>query len=323
MASKLRVLVADIGGTNGRLAIASRDATGVDFKLEHLHRYENDQFDSLSALLKHYLYSIPASRPENACLAVAGPNDGRRGYMINRDWEINAELIEKSCGVPRVMLVNDFAALAAAVPGVDPDDLDTIHAGEAGVGPRAVIGPGTGFGVAQLVTGSDDTPLVISTEGGHMALAPGNALEQELWNYLEPRIGYVCVESVLSGPGLVRLYEFLSRRGEASARKMTAPQITGRAVSGSNPLCLASVQLFLGILGGAMGDIVLAQGATGGVYLGGGMLPRVAALIPDSELVPRFLAKGPLQPYLSKIPVHLITAQYVALKGAARLFCYS
>jgi glucokinase len=243
--------------------------------------------------------------------------------MINRDWEIKADAIEASCGLQRVQLVNDFAALAAAVPGLAADDVSTVHPGEGGLGPRAVIGPGTGFGVAQLVAGADDAPLVISTEGGHMALAPGNALEQELWSYLQSRVDYICVETVLSGQGLVRLQQFLSERADQPAAEITASTITGHALAGSDPHCVASVQLFLGILGGAIGDIVLAQGATGGVYLGGGMLPRIAALIPDSELVPRFLAKGPLHAYLSRVPIHLITAEHVALKGAARLFCYS
>ena len=327
MVSKSHLLVADIGGTHGRLAIASRDGASGEVSLAHLQSFENDQFESLEVLLMHYLDSIPdahpASLPEMACLAVAGPNDGRRAYMINRDWEISADTIEASCGLQRVQLVNDFAALAAAVPGLVADDLSAVHAGEAGVGPCAVIGPGTGFGVAQLVAGADDAPTVVSTEGGHMALAPGNTLEQELWGYLQSRVDYVCVESVLSGPGLVRLHGFLSERTGEPAQEMTASQISAQALAGSDSCCQASVQLFLGILGGAVADIALAQGATGGVYLGGGMLPRIAALIPESELVPRFLAKGPLKPYLSKIPVHLITAEHVALKGAARLFCYS
>jgi glucokinase len=323
MASKPLLLVADIGGTNGRLAIASQDELGGEVSLAHLRAFENDSFENLEALLTHYLDGIPGALPESASLAVAGPNDGRRGYMINRDWEIKADAIEASCGLQRVQLVNDFAALAAAVPGLAADDVSTVHPGEAGLGPRAVIGPGTGFGVAQLVAGADDAPLVISTEGGHMALAPGNALEQELWSYLQSRVDYICVETVLSGQGLVRLQQFLSERADQPAAEITASTITGHALAGSDPHCVASVQLFLGILGGAIGDIVLAQGATGGVYLGGGMLPRIAALIPDSELVPRFLAKGPLQAYLSRIPIHLITAEHVALKGAARLFCYS
>jgi glucokinase len=323
MASKPHLLVADIGGTNGRLAIASQEEAGGEVSLAHLQSFENDQFESLEVLLMQYLDGIPDAPPEQACLAVAGPNDGRRGYMINRDWKINADVIEASCGLRRVQLVNDFAALAAAVPSLAADDLSTVHAGEAGDGPCAVIGPGTGFGVAQLVARADDTPLVISTEGGHMALAPGNTLEQELWGYLQSRVDYVCVESVLSGRGLVRLHGFLSERTDEPAQEMTASEITAHALAGSDSCCQASVQLFLGILGGAVADIVLAQGATGGVYLGGGMLPRITALIPESELVPRFLAKGPLQAYLSKIPVHLITTEHVALKGAARLFCYS
>ena len=323
MASKPHLLVADIGATNGRLAIASQDEVSAEVSLAHLHSFENDEFESLAGLLAHYLNEIPAPLPEIACLAVAGPNDGRRGFMINRDWEISADAVEASCGLQRVQLVNDFAALAAAVPGLVSDDLSEVHAGETNVGPHAVIGPGTGFGVAQLIPGPDEAPLVISTEGGHMSLAPGNALEQELWSYLQSHLDYVCVESVLSGQGLVRLQQFCSERAGEPAGKMTASQVSGHALAGSDPHCVAGVQLFLGILGGAMGDIALAQGATGGVYLGGGILPRIAALIPASDLVPRFLAKGPLEPYLSRIPVHLITAEHVALKGAARLFCYS
>jgi glucokinase len=212
MASNTSLLVADIGGTNGRLAVASLHANGEVSSIEQARSFDNNQFESLPGLVSSYLDELTGTRPESACLAIAGPNDGRRGFMINRSWQIDADKVQDQCGLREVALVNDFAALAAGVPGLPKADLSPLQTGEAGMGPCAVIGPGTGFGVAHFVSPADGAPRVTSTEGGHMALAPGNELEIELWNYLQKNVDYYCVEAVLSGGGLVRLHVFICER---------------------------------------------------------------------------------------------------------------
>jgi glucokinase len=317
----MRLLVADIGGTNGRFALASVDDDSGQISLSQVRSFLNSEFSDLKALLGRYLSSLEGEVPGAACMAVAGPNDGRSGFMVNLDWEIDAGELEKNLPLGRIQFVNDFAALAAAVPRLAAEDLLSLHAAPAGPGCISVIGPGTGLGVAALAPGSP--PQVLATEGGHMSWAPADARERELADYLRSSVEYLCVETVLSGLGLVRIYEFLCSGVGGSAVHRSPADITELAVQGSDARCVEAVQIFLAVLGGVSGDIVLAQGATGGVYFGGGILPRIAPLVAGSELLSRLQARGPLTRYMENIPVHLITADNPALTGAAALFCYS
>ncbi len=315
------LLVADIGGTNGRFGLASVDGDSGQISLSQVRSFRNAEFRGLETLLGVYLSTLEGETPNAACLAVAGPNDGRSGFMVNLDWQIDAGELEKTLPLARIQLVNDFAALAASVPRLGAEELLALHTAEAGSGCIAVIGPGTGLGVAALTPGSNRQ--VISAEGGHMSWSPTDARERELADYLRPAVEYLCVETVLSGGGLVRMYEFMSQCAQGSSAQLNPADITERALAGSDAGCVNAVQMFLAIVGSVSGDIALVQGATGGVYLGGGILPRLAPLIPGSELVSRFQAKGPLSPYMKDIPLRLITADNPALTGAAALFCYS
>ncbi len=317
----MRLLVADIGGTNGRFGLASVDDDSGQVSLTQVRSFLNSEFHDLEALLARYLSTLEGEVPSAACLAVAGPNDGRAGFMVNLDWQIDASELEKNLPLERIQFVNDFAALAASVPQLGAGELLSLHAAEAGSGCIAVIGPGTGLGVAALVPGSPRQ--VLATEGGHMSWAPADARERELADYLRSSVEYLCVETVLSGLGLVRIVEFLCAGAGSSPAHSNPAQITELAVQNTDAHCVEAVQIFLSVLGGVSGDIVLAQGATGGIYFGGGILPRIAPLIADSELLNRLQAKGPLTRYMENIPVHLITADNPALTGAAVLFCYS
>jgi len=314
----VRLVVADIGATNGRFAIAERDATGAA-ALFRIAVFENDDFPDFAALIGHYLDNLPDAVPPWACFAVAGPCDGRRGFMVNRDWAVDAGEIESGTALNRVSLVNDFAALAAEVPYLHDGEYRVLHEGERAAGPLSVVGPGTGLGVAQLVPGEEEY-RVIDTEGGHMAFAPRTPMERELLAFLSPADGHVAVEELLSGRGLENIHRFLSERVPGARASATAAEISAAALGGGDPLCRRVVDAFLAILGGALGDIALVHGATGGVYLGGGIPPRLEPLIGESRLLERFRRKGPLESYLRGIPLRLITADFLALRGAARLF---
>jgi glucokinase len=316
----MRLLVADIGGTNGRVGIASVDERSGIITLEQVRTYLNKDFSDLGSLLKQYLSTLEEDIPGSACLAVAGPTDGFTSFMVNLDWEIDAYNLEQVSSITRILLVNDFAAQAAAVLRLGAADIVCLHEGAAGAGGIAVVGAGTGLGVAALTPGINRK--VISGEGGHMSWAPVDASERALHHYLRDRVDYLCVESLLSGAGLVRIYEFLNQDGPQSPIPLGPAHITDRALGDTDATCSECVQMFLAILGSVAGDIVLVQGATAGLYLGGGILPRIAPLLVQSALLERFQSKGPLSSYMENIPVNLITAENTTLTGAAALYCY-
>lgn len=318
MAEHASLVVADIGGTNGRFALASQDPSSGELTLAQLRSYQGGNEEGLTRLVQKYLAEIDTP-PKAMCLGMAGPNDGRSGFMVNRDWTVNAAELEEHCGLDEIVLVNDFEALSAGVPFLQSDDYLVLNEGKAGRGPISVVGPGTGLGVGLVLTGGQHN-RVISTEAGHMAFTPERMLERELLHYLSPGGEYVAAETILSGPGLVRIHQFLSHRAGEPEQLLTPARITGAALAASDVRCQDVVALFLDCLGSYAGDTALAHGATGGLYLGGGVLPRLTALLPSSAFMSRFVDKGPLRGYLSEIPVKLITADFVALSGAARLY---
>jgi glucokinase len=310
------LIVADIGGTNGRFAIAG----GQPIELSHVHTFQNAGLGSLDELLSRYLAELPEDQPKRACLGMAGPSDGRLGRITNLDWVADASALEQRFGLEDVLLVNDFAALASAAPELPEHATRRLNTVEStGTGPISVLGPGTGLGVS-LVTGDTGRRTTISTEAGHMSFAPTNRLEQDLHRYLVDRLEHVSVESLLSGGGLVRIHDFLFEQEGSGTAGLRPAEVTAAALDGSQPSCVHAVQMFLSILGSVAGDIALAHGATGGVYLGGGILPRIAPLLEQSNLCERFVAKGPMRDYLLRIPIRLITADQVALRGAAAIY---
>jgi glucokinase len=313
------VIVADVGGTNGRFAVASMDAAGQHV-LSHQHTYNNEELGNFEQLLALYLEELGSRAPVSACFATAGPNDGRRGLLTNRGWELDAEALEKRFELEHVLFVNDFKALACTVPDL-PDSGSVLLNGVAAVtpGPVCVMGPGTGLGVA-LVVNSSAGHITVSTEGGHMAFAPTTDLELRLRDYVARTHEHVYTELFLSGDGLRRIYSFLCEEEGIENEILTAAQVTAGALGGEDERCLHSIQIFLSILGSVAGDLALAHGALGGVYIGGGIVPRIQPLLGGSDLCERFSAKGRMREYLSGIPLRLITAENIALRGAARLY---
>ena len=313
------VIVADVGGTNGRFALAVPDAETKRYALSHQRTYNNEDLDGFEHLLALYLEELGSAAPQAACFATAGPNDGRVGLLTNRGWELDATALEGRFGLDHVLFVNDFKALACTVPDLPAEGsvlLNNVTA--AGPGPISVMGPGTGLGVALVVNHGAEN-ITLSTEGGHAVFAPSTELEFRLRNYVARTHEHVYTELLLSGDGLRRIYSFLCMEEAGDDAVRSAAQLTKGALGGDER-CVRSVQVFLSILGSVAGDLALVHGALGGVFIGGGIVPRIQPLLGESDLCERFRAKGRMREYLSGIPVRLITAENIALQGAARLY---
>lgn len=319
MAGDKQIIVGDIGGTNGRFAVATVSPEGDVRSLNQRRQYFSADYSSLAEMLKAYLGDLGCERPGEAHLAIAGPTSARQGHLTNLGWEVSASALEHSHGFRTVKLLNDFHALAAAAPGLSKQETLAIKSGERGDGgPISVMGPGTGFGVS-LVIPIEGGHHVVSTEGGHMVFSPVSDLELELTEYLRQHCAHVSLETLFCGSGLARIYGFFAAKGGRIDTCRAPADITSSAMDGSDPLSVESVRLFVSMLASAAGDIALVHGATGGVVLGGGILPRIKPFLSDSDFEERFVAKGPMQGYLEKISVDLITCQNATLVGTARV----
>jgi glucokinase len=315
------IIVADVGGTNGRFAIAS--FAGGTVELSREQTFSNTGLSGFDELLARYLDELGEDVPSGACFATAGPNDGRRGMLTNLGWELDADALESRFGLDDILFVNDFRALARFTPELPESATVAVNevasaGSEAVSGPISVIGPGTGLGVA-IVLRRDDDLITVGTEGGHMAFAPGDELETALRNHLARDYPHVFAELLLSGNGLVRIHDFLADQCGSGRKGMTAAAITEAALAG-DPDCERTVLRFLSIMGSIAGDVALCHGALGGVYLGGGIVRRIVPLLASSDFNERFCAKGVMRDYMSGIPVRLITAEKIARRGAARLY---
>lgn len=310
-----RRLVADIGGTHTRLAI--HDPVRDEFR--HQQLYENHRFHSLQLLISDWALSHREPLPATGCLAVAARIRGDQVSMTNRDWSFSCHALAEKFSLQALAVLNDFEAHAYALPWLRDEDLLTLQAGPqpqaAEALRRAVIGPGTGLGGAVL-DHHESGPKATACEPGHMNLAP-SAGELALWTGLLAEHGRVSVELLLSGEGLSRLRRALAAQSGVPAERLEPAEITARALAGGDRLCENSVATFCALLGGVCGDFLLAAGAWGGLYLAGGILPRLVPLLRSSPFLQRFHQHGPLTSELQEVPVWLITHPSPGLVGAA------
>ncbi|SDG71019.1 glucokinase [Roseospirillum parvum] len=316
-------LLADIGGTNVRFALAPSDGPGEGPAFAHLRALKVADFPDLAGAARAYLDAVrPPTPPASGCIAVAGPVGGNLLTLTNHaGWRIDLQATAAALGLTRLTAVNDFVANAHAVAGLGGDDLLTLRRGAPdGAAPRLVMGPGTGLGVALLVP-CPEAPggwHAVATEGGHASIAAQDDAEWALLADLRRRFGHVSAERVASGPGLVNLYGACCRRaGRAPAEEMHAAAISAAAVDGSDPQARAALDAFFAFLGNAAGSLALATGARGGVWLMGGILPRLAEALTASAFFERFTAKGRFADWLGQVPVHLVTHPAPALVGLA------
>ncbi|MFB4314684.1 glucokinase [Actinomadura sp. 21ATH] len=304
-------LVADVGGTNARFALIEGPGEGP----EHVRALPTRDHADLGEAAAAYLDEAGV-RPGAACLAVAGPVSARTYHLTNAGWAPGtAEAVRERLGVPRLEILNDFEALALSLPRLGPGDLcpvggDALPAAD-GTAPLAVLGPGTGLGVGGLVPAAGDW-LPLAAEGGHADLPAGTDRETELLRLLHAGGGR-SAEHLLSGDGLVRLRGLLADLTGVRAEPLTAAEICRMA----DPLSAETVRAFCGFLGAFAGNVALTLGARGGVFLGGGILPRITDALRSSDFRRRFEDKPPVEDYLRAIPTALIVHPYPALTGAA------
>jgi len=297
-------LLADIGGTNARFATVNSSGESTPTMSLPVADYA-----SFVDAIRAYLLKSGQSDIRHAAIAIANPVDGDWVQMVNHYWSFSIEQLRAELKLDTLLVVNDFTALAMALPKLEASQLMQIGGGRARS--RAMIGlvgPGTGLGVSGLLP-LDERWVALGSEGGHVTFAPSEARERAIYDYAERKYGHVSAERILCGAGLELIYEFLA---EAT---MGAADITHAAKSAENKMASEAVDLFLAMLGSFAGNLALTYGALGGVYIGGGIVPRLAWRIADSPFRQRFEAKGRFENYLREIPTYLITTENPTLLG--------
>lgn len=312
------ILLGDIGGTNARFALVPRG------QLEHAHLMclKGHDYASIDAAIAAYLQQLPGNvtRPGSACLAIAAPVEGDRVTMTNLSWSFSIERLRESLNLEQLLVINDFKAVARAIPEIPGDRLHAIGGGRRKPGsPAVVLGPGTGLGVSALVF-TVDGPIAIQTEGGHIGFAPSDKVELRILELLLAKFDRVSVERLISGPGLVTLYETLASMHNRAVEPLRPEQVTARALDGSCISCEEALNRFFGILGSVAGDLALAIGAEGGVFVAGGIVPRLLAQIKSSDFRARFESKGRFSQYVANMPTLVVTETHPGLLGCAALY---
>jgi glucokinase len=318
------VLVGDIGGTHTRLAMIDVAKGRFNFLAEKT--FSSREEPSLESALRKFL-SDPLPPVTRVCLGVAGPVREGRCEATNLPWVIDSQKIAEQLNLPRVALVNDWEAGGYGIAALDAKDFEVLNQGAHGAqGNRAVIAAGTGLGEVGLFwDGREYRPF--PSEGGHADFAPRNRLEMDLLDYLLKRHSRVSAERVISGQGLFNIYQFFRDTGRGEEPAWLADQmrhrdppvvITENALEGKNSLCVQTLDLFVSLYGAEAGNMALKVMATGGVYLGGGIAPRIIPKLKAPVFMNAFTAKGRMKPLLQAIPVQVILNRKVALLGAAR-----
>ncbi len=310
-------LVADIGGTNARFALVDREGA----RPRDLRVLRCRDFASLEEAAAAYLAELGA-RPRRAAVAVATALTGDRVKMTNHHWTISMAEVRARLGLDELLMINDFTALALAVPRLAPEELEQIGGGAAVEGsPIALIGPGTGLGVSALIpTGDRNIPL--QSEGGHVTYGAANPREADILGRLSRRFNHISAERLLSGPGLVNLYQALAELEGRTPEPLQPADISQRAMEGECALCSEALRTFCAMLGTAAGNLVLTLGARGGVYIGGGIVPRLGAYFARSPFRASFEHRGRFTDYLAAVPSYVIRADHPALLGAAEAFTH-
>ena len=310
--SERLVLGGDVGATKTVLAVAAAD--GGRIRIVRERRYEDRAFPDFAALVATFLGEARVS-VERACLGVAGPIEGRRVEVTNFPWRIDADALAAVVGAP-VLLANDFEAAAHGVDLLEPREIVTLQPGEPlARAPQLVIGAGTGLGVAYRVW-NGERYLVVAGEGGHVGFAPADERQADLWRAALRELGRVRVEHLVSGPGLVRIYDFV-RAGGGEPR--TAEEVAQGALAGTAPAASDALDLFLECYGAAAGDHALAILARGGVYLAGGIAPKILPRLRSGPFLARFNAKGVYAGLAARFPVRVVLNERLGLLGAASL----
>jgi glucokinase len=307
------VLLGDIGGTNARLALATESSLGP------VTSFEVNRFARFTDVVDLFLRADPdRNRLRHALFAIAAPIYGERCVLTNSPWVIDASELQAAFGL-RSQLVNDFAAVAHSLPSLGPTDVAKLGGGAADqTAPMAVLGPGTGLGVACLVHQADK-PVVVASEGGHATLAATCDREDQIIQHLRQRFGHASAERAISGPGLENVYQAIAALDNVETNLQNAMQITRSALRGECGIALEALNVFCAFLGSFAGNVALTFDARGGVYIAGGISLRIVNFLRQSQFRAQFEAKGRFREYLKAIPVNVITHPAAALVGLASI----
>lgn len=311
-------LVADVGATNARFALIAGEG-----EFQRVRVLAGEDYPSIQDAIAAYLDDEPplTGSPQlaAAALAVAGPVAGDRITFTNHPWSFSIDRLRRDLAIDRLLVVNDFTAVAVAAPYLKVGERNQVGGGAAvASAPIGVLGPGSGLGVSGLVSAAGGwRPL--SGEGGHVTMAPATAREGAVLDRMRVRFDHVSAERVLSGPGLVNLYNTLAEIDAVPAASYTSAQITDPSVGERDPRCREAVDMFCGMLGTVAGNLALTLGALGGVYIAGGIVPKLGTVFAASPFRQRFEDKGRLRPYLARIPTYVVTHPFPAFLGLARL----
>lgn len=311
-------LLGDVGGTNARFAWQERSGA----ELQCIASLPCSNYPDLATAVIAYLEGNRLPKVKAACIGIATPVTSDQICMTNLDWSFSIKDMQKRLALEKLLIINDFTALALSLLDLREDQKTLIGPSATGMQrePIALIGAGTGLGVSGLLPTTKDGWIPISGEGGHITLAAGNAEEFEVIDYLRKRYGHVSAERILSGQGLLELHEALAfAKGKPWNPNTLAEDISNSALHNGDADCLATMNMFAGFLGSVAGDLALTTGARGGVYIGGGIVPRWLGWFENSTFRARFEQKGRFSGYLRAIPTWVISADNPpALWGAAR-----
>ena len=318
------ILAGDIGGTNVRLAFF--DVLDGQFRLISASVFPSREYAGLDEIVAKFVHAS-AVRPDRACFGIAGPVRNGRVEASNLPWVIESKRLADELQIRKALLINDLEANAWGIPALDPQDVVTLNQVKGNFpGNQAVISAGTGLGEAGMFWDGSQHH-VFACEGGHADFAPRNDLEVDLLNYLRTRFGHVSYERVVSGPGLVNVFNFLRDTGRGTSPKWLADEmshsdpaaaISRAALESKCPLSEQALDLFVSIYGAEAGNLALKTMATGGVYLGGGIAPKMLVKLSGPLFMQAFVGKGRMQTLLEAMPVRVIINEKTALLGAAR-----
>jgi len=317
----MQVLAGDIGGTKTRLAVV--EVNGTQAKVRHEVSYSSQRYDQFETLLAAFLAEIEI--PARAALGIAGPVQGRVARTTNLPWLIDADALQQQFGFSDCILLNDLEATAFGLPALTDEDLLTLQTGALNaVGNTAVIAAGTGLGEAGLFwDGAQHHPF--ATEGGHASFSPSNDLEFALLKHLQQQFSHVSWERVVSGMGIVSLHEFMRAHHKAQLPQWLADEmridaaaaISQAAMSARDEICVETMNLFVRLYGAEAGNLALKVMSRGGLYVGGGIAPKILPLLQTQSFLEAFLNKGRMRPLLEAMPVKVILNDRAALYGPA------
>ncbi|WP_455218591.1 glucokinase [Kaarinaea lacus] len=322
----MKILAGDIGGTKTILQISQY--TDHKFTVLAEDRFDSKSYLSFDLLLSQFLEQnqVQGQVLDSACIGVAGPVAQKEAKVTNLPWRLDSTALANEFAIPRFTLVNDFQAVGYGIEQLGAADLTTLQVGKAvDRGVRAVIGAGTGVGHAVLAWCSDGYQ-VLSSEAGHSSFAPVNELQQELLRYLAQQFDVVSVERALSGPGIANIFQFFCARepdqlteelSHATRQQEITPVVVEFAMAKKDPLAVKTLDMFVEIYGAAAGNLALFTMATGGVYIAGGIAPRIIDSLLQDHFINAFNNKSKMQHLLSDIPVKVVTNPKVGLLGAA------